>query len=65
MLENLLVTESLSVEIMLVHLAGISISLPSDFNILDSTSAELGILPNVKIPDRRYQVLEVGITLDL
>lgn len=65
MLQNLLVAESLSVEIVSVHLTGVSVSLSGDLDVLNSAGLTLGLLSDVQVPDRRHVILEISVTLNL
>lgn len=64
-LQNLLVAESLSVEIVSVHLTGVSVSLSGDLDVLNSAGLKLGLLSDVQVPDRRHVILEISVTLNL
>lgn len=64
-LQNLLVAESLSVEIVSVHLTGVSVSLSGDLDVLNSAGLTLGLLSDVQVPDRRHVILEISVTLNL
>ena len=52
-------------EVVSVHLAGVAISLLSNFNILNSTCRRLTVTANVQVPHPIYHSSEVLISLNL
>lgn len=63
--KNLFITESFSVEIMLVHFTSISVSPSRNFNILNTSSQTSCRLGRIIVPHSYNEISEVSVSFNL